>query len=111
MKLAIALNDALVHEFFGSCNSFLLVTVENGQVRSSETIHNDTETHKKRPAYLKSLGVDALIIKGLGLTAYELLAENGITVYGCDPIPVDEALKHFLAGQLPQMKAPEGSHC
>jgi predicted Fe-Mo cluster-binding NifX family protein len=111
MKLAIALNDVLVHEFFGSCNVFSLVTVENGQVRSTETIHNDTETHKKRPAYLRSLGVDALIIKGLGLTAYDLLVENGITVYACEPIPVDEALKRFLANQLPVMTAPEGAHC
>lgn len=111
MKLALALNDSQVHEFFGSCNTFLIVTHDNGQIHSTETIFNDTETHKKRPAYLKSLGVDALIIKGLGLTAYELLRENGITVYCCDPIPVDEALALYLEGKLPEMAAPEGAHC
>jgi predicted Fe-Mo cluster-binding NifX family protein len=111
MKLAIALNDSQVHEFFGSCNTFLIVTYDNGQIHSRETVFNDTETHKQRPAYLRSLGIDALVIKGLGLTAYELLVENGITVYACDPIPVEEALSRYLSGQLPIMKAPEGAHC
>ena len=111
MKLAIAVKDSQVYEFFGSCNTFLIVTHQNGQVQSTEWVENDTETHKKRPAYLKSLGVDALIIKGLGLTAYELLRENGITVYACDPIPVDDALALYLEGKLPEMAAPEGAHC
>ncbi len=74
-------------------------------------VFNDTQTHKLRPAYLKSLGVSALIIKGLGLTAYELLNQNGITVYACDPIPVDEALALYLTQALEVMDAPEGAHC
>ena len=111
MKLAIALNDSQVHEFFGSCNTYLIVTHDNGQVCSTETVFNDTDTHKKRPAYLKQLGVNALVIKSLGLTAYDLLIENGITVYACDSLPVDQALSLYLSGQLPLMKAPEGAHC
>jgi len=111
MKLAIAQNNTQVHAFFGSCNTFLIVTIEDGKVIATESVFNDTQTHKLRPAYLKSLGVSALIIKGLGLTAYELLNQNGITVYACDPIPVDEALALYLTQALPVMDAPEGAHC
>jgi predicted Fe-Mo cluster-binding NifX family protein len=111
MKLAIAVNDSQVHEFFGSCNTFLIVTLENGQIHSIESITNATQTHKLRPAFLRSLGVDALIIKGLGLTAYELLIDQGIAVYTCEPIPADAALSLFLKGQLSRMNAPEGAHC
>ena len=111
MKLAIALNDTQVHEFFGSCNTFLVVDFDNGKIRSTQTVFNDTQTHKQRPAYLKSLGISALIIKGLGLTAYELLNENGITVYACEPIDVNDALALFLNGQLEIMPAPNGAHC
>lgn len=51
MKLAIAVNDSRVHEFFGSCNTFLIVTLENGQIHSTESIANATQTHKLRPAF------------------------------------------------------------
>lgn len=61
--------------------------------------------------FFRTHGVDALIIKGLGLTAYELLIDHGIAVYTCDPIPADEALSLFLKGQLSRMNAPEGAHC
>lgn len=111
MKLAIAKNNEYVHEFFGSCNEFMVVDIENGEVMSKEIIFNDTDTHKLRPFYLKSIGVNALVIKGLGLTAYELLHENGIELYTCDPILLDEALALFLKNELKRMEIPGGAHC
>lgn len=111
MKLAIAKNNELVHEFFGSCNDFMLVEIVDGEVKSKEVIFNDTETHKLRPAYLKSLGVNALVIKGLGLTAYDLLHENGIEVYSSEPILLDDALDLYLKNELKLMEIPGGAHC
>jgi predicted Fe-Mo cluster-binding NifX family protein len=111
MKLAIAQNMEYVHEFFGSCNSFMIVEIEDGEVKSKETIFNDTETHKLRPFYLKSLGINALVIKGLGLTAYDLLHENNIEVYTSEPILVEEALRLFLRNELKLMDVPGGAHC
>lgn len=111
MKLAIAKNNEYVHEFFGSCNEFMVVDIENGEVKSKEIIYNDTDTHKLRPFYLKSIGVNALVIKGLGLTAYELLHENGIELYTCDSILLDEALTLFLKDELKLMEIPGGAHC
>ncbi|HET6786004.1 MAG TPA: NifB/NifX family molybdenum-iron cluster-binding protein [Erysipelotrichaceae bacterium] len=111
MKLAIAKNNELVHEFFGSCNDFMLVEIVDGEVKSKEVIFNDTETHKLRPAYLKSLGVNALVIKGLGLTAYDLLHENGIEVYSSEPILLDDALDLYLKNELKRMEVPGGAHC
>jgi predicted Fe-Mo cluster-binding NifX family protein len=111
MKLAIAKNNELVHEFFGSCNDFMLVEIVDGEVKSKEVIFNDTETHKLRPAYLKSLGVNALVIKGLGLTAYDLLHENGIEVYSSEPILLEDALDLYLKNELKRMEVPGGAHC
>lgn len=111
MKLAIAKNNELVHEFFGSCNDFMLVEIVDGEVKSKEVIFNDTETHKLRPAFLKSLGVNALVIKGLGLTAYDLLHENGIEVYSSEPILLDDALDLYLKNELKRMEVPGGAHC
>lgn len=111
MKLAIAKNNDRVHEFFGSCNEFVLVTIEEGKVVSTEEIFNDVETHKLRPNYLKGLGVNALVIKGLGLTAYELLKENGIELYTSEPILIEEAVQSFLMNELELMDVPAGAHC
>lgn len=111
MKLAIAKNNEFVHEFFGSCNDFMLVEIVDGEVKSKEFIFNDTDTHKLRPAYLKSLGVNALVIKGLGLTAYDLLHENGIEVYTSEPILLEDALNLYLKNELKLMDIPGGAHC
>ncbi len=111
MKLAIAKNNEFVHEFFGSCNDFMLVEIVDGEVKSKEYIFNDTDTHKLRPAYLKSLGVNALVIKGLGLTAYDLLHENGIEVYTSEPILLEDALNLYLKNELKLMDIPGGAHC
>lgn len=111
MKLAIAKNNEYVHEFFGSCNEFMIVDIENGEVKAKEFIFNDTDTHKLRPFYLKSIGVNALVIKGLGLTAYELLHENGIELFTSEPILLDEALNLYLKNELQLMEIPGGAHC
>lgn len=111
MKLAIAKNNDHVHEFFGSCNEFVLVDIVEGKVVSTEEIFNDVETHKLRPNYLRKLGVNALVIKGLGLTAYELLTENGIELYTSEPILIENAIQAYLNNQLKLMDVPAGAHC
>jgi predicted Fe-Mo cluster-binding NifX family protein len=111
MKLAIAQNMEYVHEFFGSCNNFMIVEIEDGEVIRKESVFNDTETHKLRPSYLKSLGINALVIKGLGLTAYDLLHENDIEVFVSEPVLIEEALHLFLKNELKLMDVPGGTHC
>lgn len=111
MILAIAKNDDLVHGFFGSCDTYELITLENNVVVKRETIFNDTDTHKLRPGFLKSLGVNAVMIKGLGLTAYDLLKENDIEVYTSELIPLEQALQSFIEGKAELMSVPGGAHC
>jgi len=111
MIVAIAKNNGFVHEFFGSCNEFVLVHIEDGKVVSTQEIFNDVETHKLRPNYLKRLGVNVLVIKGLGLTAYELLKENGIELYTSEPILIDEAIQAYICNDLKLMDVPAGAHC
>ena len=111
MILAIAKNGDVVHAFFGSCDTYELITLENNVVMKRETIFNDTETHQRRPVFLKDLGVDAVMIKGLGLTAYNLLEANGIEVYTSEVMPIDAALQNFIDGKAVLMSMPNGAHC
>lgn len=111
MKLALGIENEMVSDFFGSCNMFTLVDIENGQVVSKETIFNDTQTHKQRPAYLKSLGIDALVFNGMGLTAYDLLTEQGIVLYQAPGMSVEAAIEAFIQDKLARLDIPGGSHC
>ena len=111
MILAIAKNGDLVHGFFGSCDTYELITLENNEVVKREVIFNDTDTHKLRPAFLKSLGVNAVMIKGLGFTAYDLLKANGIEVYTSELIPIEVAVQNFIDGKVELMAVPGGAHC
>ena len=51
------------------------------------------------------------VIKGLGLTAYELLKENGIELYTSEAILIENAIDLFLKNELKLMDVPAGAHC
>lgn len=111
MKIAIGLKGDFVSDFFGSCHDFRLVTIEQQHITHTEDIFNDEFTHKLRPAYLKRLGVDVLIFNGMGLTAYDLLKQEGIQLVQAPNLSVDEALQAFLLNQLQPLQSPGGQHC
>ncbi len=111
MLLAIGLNNEMVSDNFGLCNDFRCVEIEDGKVISIKEIYNDVETHKQRPPYLKSLGVNALIMGGLGATAYDLLVLNGIQCIDGRGLSADEALEAYLNQSLNQELKGQGPHC
>ena len=111
MLLAIGLNNEMVSANFGMCNDFRLVEIEDGKVVSTKDIFNDVNTHKQRPPYLKSLGVNALIMGGLGATAYDLLILNGVECIDGKDLSADEALEKFLNQELTDELKGQGPHC
>lgn len=111
MILAIGKDENNVSMNFGACNDFKLITIEDDKVISVHDIFNDQETHKLRPAYLKSLGVDVLVIGGLGLTAYELLDQLNIKVLDGGYLSIDEALNNYLNKIELKEWVAQGQHC
>lgn len=111
MKIALGKENNQISGFFGSCNDFRIVTVENGQIVQTEDIHDDVHTHKARPGFLRSLGVDVLVMNGMGQTAYVLLREQGIELYSAEGMSVDAALEAYLKNELKSLGEPGGAHC
>ncbi len=96
MKIAIGLNNNQVSMHFGSCNDFRIINVEDGKVISTEDIHDEVSTHHDRPQFLKNLGVEVLILGGIGKGAYNRLVPLGIEVLNGSGLTIDEALDQYL---------------
>ena len=96
MKIAIGLNNEQVSMHFGSCNDFRIISIEDGKVVSSEDIHDEVSTHHDRPQFLKNLGVEVLILGGIGRGAYNRLVPLGIEVLNGGGLSIDEALVQFM---------------
>ncbi len=111
MLLAIGLNNELVSANFGMCNDFRLIEIVDGKIVSTKDIYNDVNTHKQRPPYLKSLGVNVLIMGGLGATAYDLLIANGIQCIDGANLTADQALELYLINELNKELKGQGPHC
>ncbi len=111
MLLAIGLDNENVSSNFGMCNDFRLVEIEDGIVVSTKDIFNDVNTHKQRPPFLKSLGVDVLVMNGLGATAFDLLIGLGIQCIHGQNLSAEKALEAYLNNELTTELESVGPHC
>jgi predicted Fe-Mo cluster-binding NifX family protein len=111
MLLAIGLDGNNVASNFGLCNDFRLVEIVDGKVVSIQDFYNDVNTHKQRPPFLKSIGVDVLIMNGLGATAYDLLVGLGIKCINGQNLSAEEALNAYLNNNLTVELESVGPHC
>jgi len=127
MKIAaISEDETTVSQHFGRAPLYVVVTVEDGKVVSKETRakaghhtfaanqHPDTvpgERHgydagaQARHATMAQSIDDCqvLIAGGMGWGAYESLKSRGIETVVTDVESIDEAVKLYLAGKLPNL--------
>lgn len=111
MNVAFALDEEMIASNFGACNTYRIVSIENGKIVNVQDIEDDVNTHKKRPAFLRSLGVDAVVINGMGITAYELCMDEGLACYEAQGLSYKEALTLAQMNQLNVLACPKGPHC
>ena len=73
MKIAIAYEKETgnVFQHFGKTQYFKIYQIEDGKILSSEVIDNGGNGHHAIPTYLKSLGVETLILGNSGQGAIE----------------------------------------
>lgn len=100
MKIAFAKENNKVAAHFGRCNDFRIVEIVDNKVISTEDVYDDVNTHHSRAAYLKSLGVDILVVSGLGEHAHQSLVKENIKVLDGQKMSLSEALALFIMGKL-----------
>jgi predicted Fe-Mo cluster-binding NifX family protein len=100
MKIAAASEGKLVSGHFGHCEGFNIYEVEDNKVKNSAFIQNPGHRPGFLPVFLKEKGVDVIISGGMGETAQQLFAENGIKVVVGAEGGADEVVEKYLKGQL-----------
>jgi predicted Fe-Mo cluster-binding NifX family protein len=126
MKIAVITeNGTTISQHFGRAPLYLVATVEDGKIVSKETRakagHHTFAAHHAELAPGERHGYDAgsqvrhanmmgniddcqvLIAGGMGWGAYESLKNRGIEPLVTDADSIEEAIKLYLAGNLPNL--------
>lgn len=97
---------AKVHEHFGSAPFFTVCDTEKDTV---EIIDNSNQHHSHGMCHpMSSLAgkeIDAVVTGGMGARAVQKLNEGGIRIYRAVPGTVEDIVKQFLKGGLPELTA------
>lgn len=92
---------------FGHCAWFSIVTIEDGRVTGVESVENidhDTYGCGGIVDYVISLGVDAMLVAGMGRPPLERFTSAGVTVFVESQSPeVGRAVERYLAGEASVM--------
>ena len=100
MKVAIAVEGNRVSEHFGRCQGFLMVTVEDEEIKSRDLVEAPPHEEGALPRLLADNGVDCLVAGGIGRRAQQFLAQAGIEIYGGFEGSAEDALSSYLLKNL-----------
>lgn len=95
--------DDDIFEHFGHTPYFLVIDIDNGEMVKIETIENPfIEKHAPGvvPSWLKGMGVNVIICRGMGMRAKAFFEELGISVVTGASGKVREILDLYLHGEL-----------
>jgi predicted Fe-Mo cluster-binding NifX family protein len=122
MKYQIAIasqNKREVTGHAGKCSRFLVYTIDDDSVTSKEWLELQKEDlfyfrfhHSEEPFAPHPLfGMKAILTGGSGPGFTRNLAHVGVKTYNVMEKDPDEAVAHYLLGDLQVMEAPESRSC
>ena len=107
MKIAIPVLEknglnSKISEHFGHSPYFALVEVCDSGIRSIDIVENPYEEHGPGvvPNFLKSLGVDVVIVRGMGKRAVDFFEQLGVKVIRGAGGSVESIVKEYISGSL-----------
>jgi len=101
MKIAIPTANGRLCPHFGHCETFAIVTVENGAVKSSEAMAPPPHEPGVLPRWLHEQGVTVIIAGGMGQRAQAFFAQFGIeVVVGAQADEPARIVRAYLDGAL-----------
>jgi predicted Fe-Mo cluster-binding NifX family protein len=109
MKIAIPVENGRLNSHFGGSRQFALIEVDPTAKTTlrTETLPAPEHVPGAFPRWLQSLGVELVIVGGIGQRALAIFAQHGINVVaGLPDQPVEALVAAYLNGQL--TAKPEG---
>ena len=102
MKIAVTYEKETgnVFQHFGKTEFFKIYEIDGGKIVSSEIIDNGGNGHHALPPYLKSLGVETLILGNRGQGAIDAIAAAGLQEIPGITGSADEAAELFAKNKL-----------
>lgn len=92
---------------FGHSPYFTIAAIENGKIEKVEVFKNvDHDEHGCGGViqYALSLGIDAIVVRGMGQPPFRAFTQNGASVFIDATAPtVGDVLQKFIDGNLRQM--------
>ena len=102
MKVAVTYEKETgnVFQHFGKTQYFKIYQIEDGKILSSQVVDNGGNGHHDIPPYLKSLGVETLILGNRGQGAIEAITASGLKEVPGITGSADDAAELFAKGEL-----------
>ncbi len=100
-----------ISEQFGRAESFTIVEVEDGEIRSVEVVKNRAAEKLSGAGvsaaqFVVDEGVDVLLAGNIGPKAYSILRAAGIKVYRASGLKVSDAVERYLKSELDEITEP-----
>lgn len=100
-KIAVPTYMNQLTPHFGHCEKFAIVHVDNNTVGEVEYVDPPVHQPGVYPAFLASIGVNAIIAGGMGQKARDLFAQNNIEVIlGVNQGKPEELTRMYLDNML-----------
>lgn len=101
MKVAIPLAEGKLTAHFGHCQEFVLIDVEENEIKNKELLVPPPHEPGVLPRWLHELGTKVVIAGGMGHRAIDLFNQAGIAVVTGAPSQEPETLvKSYLNNTL-----------
>jgi len=92
MKIAIPLENGVLSQHFGRCQTFAIVNVENDTITEIKEIAPPNHVPGLYPKWVAQFGVTDVIAGGMGQNAITLFNQQKINVFVGAPIKTAEEL-------------------
>ena len=110
MCIAVPYEDGKVYGHFGHTKSFKIYNIEDKKIVDTSIVDNQLEGHDAITAFLTSIGVDGVIVSGIGENAFKALKINKAVIFKAENMAADEAVEKLLNGELDEI-LDAGDHC
>ena len=117
MKVAVSAFSAdlsqQVNPVFGRCPGFIIAEIEEKEIKNTNYIANNAMNSPRGAGIaaaqqVASQGVQAVITGNTGPNALMVLQQTKIKIYQAAGLVVEDALKQFIDGTLPEISAATG---
>ncbi len=100
-KIAVPVVNGNLSDHFGHCDHFVIADIESEKVAQLQEVVPPPHAPGVIPKWLKELGVDVVLVGGIGQKAINLFKQMDVEpVIGVPSKPAAELIDDFLAGKL-----------